>query len=300
MTRRLRPSRLLFSRICMIAHGAACAVLALMLSSCGSVPRTTLTEIPDAPPVAYPNDSAYAHVLKRAIHTGGAINYVALQSDTELTEFLRELAVTRTDVFVSRQQSLAFWLNAHNAYVLDILRNNQPLAHTADLSGFKSTHVAIIAGKRVSLGDIEDQILTHDFREPRAFFALFDGARSSPELRAEPYNEAHLSEQLDEQVENFLADSTRNYLDAKNNRLYLSEVFRHYTEELDKWVGTTIRFVREFAPDAIAAWIDRHPNAAVSYLRYDDSLNATPSEHHDDHPVQQPKHPRRRSSGGIE
>jgi hypothetical protein len=294
MTRLLRPSRLLF------APTGAVALALLLVYGCGSVPHTTLTEIPDAPPVSYPNDSAYAHVLQRAVHPNGAINFVALQSDSELTHYLRDLAVTRTEVFTSRQQSLAFWLNAHNAYVLDILRNNQPLTRTGDLSGFKSTHVAIVAGKRVSLSEIEDHILTHDFREPRAFFALFDGARSSPDLRPEPYNEAKLSEQLDEQVELFLADSTRNYLDTKNNKLYLSEIFRHYTEEIEKSVGTTIRFVREFAPDPIAAWIDRHPNVAVSYLRYDESLNATPSQHHDEQPVPKPKHPRRRSSGGIE
>jgi hypothetical protein len=272
----------------------------VLLASCGSIPKTSVSELPEGGPLSYPNDSLYAHVLERAILTGGALNFDALRSDTELTAYLRELALVRTEVFTSRQQQLAFWINAHNAYVLDLLRSNQPIRNVDDLSGYKVSHVLLIAGRRYSLSEIEDHMLTHDFREPRAFFALSDGSRSAPPFRTEPYFESHLSDQLDEQVEEFLADSTKNYLDSKNNTLMLSEIFRRYSDEFDQWVGGTARFVREFAPDAIAVWIDRHPNVKISYLRYDEAINATPSEHHDEKPVAKPKRPRRKSSGGIE
>lgn len=291
MTRRFRPSRF-FVPLCVALVG--------LLTSCGSIPKTSITEIPDAPPLNHPNDSLYAHVLERAVLPGGAVNVGLLQSDTELTAYLRDIAVTRIDVFTSRQQLLAFWINAHNAYVLDLLRSNQPLASIGDLSGFKSTHVVMIGGKRYSLGEIEDYVLTHDFREPRAFFALFDGSKSSPDLRNAPYGEAALSDQLDDQVFELLADTTKNFLDAKSNKLYLSHVFQHYQEEMDKWVGGTLRFVREFAPDKMAAWIDRHPNVELAYLRTDETLNATPAERHNDQPTPKPKRPRRKASGGVE
>ena len=298
MTRRLRPSRLYIVLLMLV-------ITASLLGSCGSLPKTSISEFPEGPPLTHPNDSLYAHVLERYVHPDGVVNYAALASDTELTAYLRDIALVRLDVFLSRQQSLAFWINAHNAYVLDLLRMNQPVASIHDLSGFKSTHVLLIGGKRYSLSEVEDQVLTHDFREPRAFFALSDGAKSSPELRNEPYFESRLSDQLDEQVSEFLADSTKNYLDPKANKLYLSDVFRHYADELDHWVGM-LRFIREFAPDAIATWIDKHPNVAISYLRYDETLNVTPTlQHHDEHPATddrpaKPNRPqRRRSSGGI-
>jgi hypothetical protein len=272
----------------------------LLLASCGSVPRTTVTELPVAPPLAAANDSLLARVLERAISSGGTISIKALQSDTDLSIYLQQLSRVHSDGFNSRLELLAYWINTHNAYVLDMIRLN-PARSIDDISGFRFAKVIPTAdGQRYSLDDIEHTILEHQFREPRAFFALFDGSRSSPTLLDEPYSGEHLSDQLDGQFRAFLADSTKNYLDRRANTLYLSKIFQDYSTSLEEMASEPLRtLVRDFAPPAISEWISRHSNVTISYLRYDDAINS--SDYGYNNPSSNERKPptTRRTSGGI-
>ncbi len=271
----------------------------VLLASCGTVPKTSVTETPLGSVRANADDSLFFRVLHRAVASDGRVNYAELRSDTELTEYLDEIALVRSDGFNSRAEMLAFWLNTHNAYVLDILRSN-PARSIDDISGFRYAKVIMTGdAQHYSLDDIEHTILEHQFREPRAFFALFDGTRSSPVLPAEPYSGEHLSDQLDAQFRKFLADSTKNYLDRRSNTLYLSQMFEDYSGTLEEMTGESLTtLIRDFAPPAMAEWIPRHSNVTISYLRYDNSINTndygintTPSNERKSTP--------RKTSGGI-
>ena len=149
-----------------------------------------------------------------------------------------------------------------------------------------------------SLHDIEHNVLTKQFREPRGFFALWDGSRSSPKLASEPYNEEELSHQIDTQLREFLADSTKNMLDRHANTIYLSQVFRDYQDDIEAVTGSLTSFIRGFAPQPIARWIDGHPNVVLSYLSYDHSVFTSDVE--PPKPRPEPRKPARRSSGGIQ
>jgi hypothetical protein len=261
--------------------------------------------MPEDERIVHPNDSLLAEVLQHARQPNGSISYSALQSDTNLTAYLREVAMARPEIFPSRHMQLAFWINAHNAYALDMLRSNGPVRSIEQISGFKSGKVAWIAGARYSLDDIEHGLLARTFREPRAFFALFDGSKETPPLPSMPYVEATLSEQLDAQIHEFLADTLRNYLDKKQSIIYLSPVFREYREELEKPAGSLMAFVRAFAPPEMGAWIDAHPLVKTQFLRYDYSLftsDAEPARESTRESGTQPQRkpqPGRKPSGGI-
>ncbi len=252
----------------------AILALAFVLPSCGSVPMTTVTTVAEGGPVAYVDDSLFLRTLSNCLDANGAISYSKLRGDSDLSSYLREIARVRTDGFTSRPQAQAFWLNAHNAYVLDIIRSNPPVRAISDIGGFWGAKVALIGGAYYSLSDIEHSIFTKQFREPRAFFALFDAARTSPALRAEPYSEYRLSAQLDDQTRKFLADSSKNILDRHSNVLYLSQKFSEYSDELLQVSNTMIDFVRAFAPPNITAWISAHPTVRLAYLSYDYTINA--------------------------
>lgn len=274
-----------------------CIFVAALLASCGTVPKTSITTFSEGSPLASVDDSLYARVLQRAVTPGGAVSYSELASDTELTEYLREIAAVRTDAFTSRSELLAFWINTHNAYVLDMIRKAWPVHSIDDIAGFRYAKVILAGGDRYSLDDIEHTIIEKQFREPRAFFALFDGSRSSPILQLDPYTETTLSEELDRQLKGFLADSTKNYLDRRSNTLYLSKIFETYSSDLaDAAGGALAYFVRDFAPPAVAQWIGGHHNLNISYLSYDNSINTSDIE-----PTHAPTYypTRRRESGGI-
>jgi hypothetical protein len=269
----------------------------LLIAACGGVPNVTVTAMPDGGPLSRVDDSLFARTIQSSLGPNGAISYTRLRSDSDLTEYLREIARIHTDAFTSRWQELAFWINAHNAYVLDMIRSN-PNAHSiSDIGGFRVAKVALIGGEMYSLDGIEHEVLTRRFREPRVFFALYDGSKSSPSLRKEPYFESKISEQLDDQLHEFLADSTKNLLDKHSNTLYLSQTFRDYADDIEKVTGTLLDFVKAFAPPSMASWIGGHPSLNISYLSYDYSLNTSDIEppHEQPAPRKQPRKP----SGGI-
>lgn len=245
------------------------------LAACGGIPATSVTVAPDGPQLSRVDDSLYAHTLAAALDSNGVISLSALRQDEELTEYLGQIARMRTDVFVSRQAALTFWLNTHNAYVLDLLRNNHGARSVDDISGFRYAKIVLAGGERYSLDDIEHSVLTKQFREPRAFFALWDGARSSPKLAAVPYAEEHLSDQLNLQVTGFLADSTKNYLNKPTNTLYLSDRFHEYRDDIEKITNALSSFVRAFAAPPLAEWMDRHSAMKISYLSYDYTIRAS-------------------------
>lgn len=275
-------------------------LLASVLASCGTVPKTTVLTIPEGPPLASLNDSLYEHVLERAVAASGAVDYSELSTDTDLTSYLNEIARVQPDALPSRGALLAFWINTHNAYVLDLIRKNWDggaVRSIDDIAGFRYANVIIAGGKRYSLDGIEHEIIEKQFREPRAFFALFNGSISSPRLQPKPYVGAELSDELDGQLKGFLADSTKNYLDRKTNTLYLSRIFTTYAGDLEQAAGGALAdFVRLFAPAPIAQWIARHPNLTISNLRYDYSINTnnSPPTHE-----QYSRKPPRRPDNGI-
>jgi len=272
----------------------------VLLTSCGTVPKTSLVLPPTVTPLAALDDSLFQRVLTRAVAPNGAVSYNTLRSDTELTEYIQEIARVRTDAFISRSELLAFWLNVHNAYALDMIRMN-PARSIDDISGFRYAKVIVTSdGQTHSLDDIEHSILEQQFREPRAFFALFDGSRSSPQLCPEPYSGDRLSSQLDDQFHKFLADSTKNYLDRRANTLYLSKIVQDYSSTLEKMANEALTtLIRDFAPPAMAQWIGGHPAVTISYLGYDNTIYSS-----DNGFTSPPTHERtpaqpRKTSGGI-
>lgn len=277
---------------------SAWALALLLFTSCGTVPKTSVTETPLGSPRASADDSLFARVLQRAVQPDGRISYQELRSDSELTEYLEQIALVRTDGFNARSELLAFWINTHNAYVLDLIRSN-PAISIDDIPGFRYAKVILTGdAQHYSLDDIEHTILEHDFREPRAFFALFDGTRSSPRLPVEPYLGEHLSDQLDVQFRNFLADSTKNYLDRRANTLYLSNIFQEYSGALEDMTGEPLTtLIRDFAPQAMADWIHRHPAITIAYLTRDNTINT--SDITNSHSYERKPTPPRRISGGI-
>jgi hypothetical protein len=252
-----------------ITEQLSLVAIVLCFAACGSSVKVSVPEMPKMPPRSAPNDVLLAQVLNRAINPIGQIDYVKIENDTELTEYLRELAVTDPTASISRSASLAFWINAHNACMLDLLRMNWPLRGTFDISQYRGAPVYRIGGNTYSLVQIEHEVLTNQFKDPRAFFALYFGGISSPKLAPLPYAEATLSEQLDSAVTKFVADPRRAALDPRNHKLLLSHLFSDYSPELIQISGTVQAFVRTFATGKLAQYLGQHSNIDIDYLPYD-------------------------------
>ena len=137
----------------------------------------------------------------------GFVYYNALRSDrSRLDRYIAALNSPAASAHVkgSREQQLAFWINAYNAFVLRTVVDHFPIRGRASQYPAASirqipgafdrvTHRA--GGRTVTLDAIEKEILM-TLGDARAFLALGRGAVGSGRLRSEAYDAARLDEQF--------------------------------------------------------------------------------------------------------
>jgi Protein of unknown function, DUF547 len=138
---------------------------------------------------------------------------------------------------LSRDERLAFWLNAYNALVLRTVIDRYPISGAASSSspsypansirqipGAFETVKHTVAGRSLTLNDIETSILP-DFHDPRVYFALGRGAAGSGRLRSE----AFAAERLESQLTGVAAECARRpqciQIDRPGNQLLASSIF---------------------------------------------------------------------------
>jgi hypothetical protein len=136
----------------------------------------------------------------------------------------------------SRQQQLAFLINAYNAFTVALILSQWPeLESIRDLgsvfrSPWKKSFIDLL-GETVSLDDIEHGMIREPGRydDPRIHFAVNCASVGCPALRREAYRGERLEEQLEDQTHSFLADRSRNRLAA--GELQVSSIFKWYGED---------------------------------------------------------------------
>jgi len=171
----------------------------------------------------------------------GDVYYQALkQSRGALDRYVASLDVAASlyDRW-SRDERLAFWLNAYNAFVLQTVVDRYPIrgrapeyppASIRQIPGAFEKPAHRAAGRRVTLDQIEKEILP-EFRDPRAYFALGRGARASGRLRSEAYVADRLEAQLTTTTAEFLTTLERVAIDRVTNELRLSAIIGWHEPE---------------------------------------------------------------------
>ena len=137
----------------------------------------------------------------------GLVYYRALKSErARLDRYVASLNVpAATYGGWSKEQQIAFWLNAYNAFVLETVIDNYPIrgkSSAVPASSIKQIPGAFdqikhrAAGRSVTLDEIEKTILP-EFKDARLYLALGRGAVGSGRLLSEAYTAARLKRQLD-------------------------------------------------------------------------------------------------------
>src|SRR5678815_2525891 len=137
----------------------------------------------------------------------GLVYYRALKSDRgRLDRYISSLNVTPA-VYQgwSKNQQMAFWVNAYNAVVLQTVINHYPLKGTIrQIPGYEKTAFRA-AGRTVTLEQIEKTILP-EFKDPRLYLALGRGSIGGGRLRSEAYTGERLEKQLADLQEEFVSN----------------------------------------------------------------------------------------------
>lgn len=169
----------------------------------------------------------------------------------------------------TRDEKLAFSLNAYNAWVLKGVLDAYPIKSIRDVAplfGFFTRSAITVAGQKMSLNKLEKEIIIPTFREPRVHFALNCASRSCPPLRAEPYAAGRLGAQLDEQAAGYVNSNPLGVKQEGGGKVALSQIFDWYAKDFAP-AGGAAAFINKYRREKLADGVK------VTFQTYDWSLN---------------------------
>ncbi len=171
----------------------------------------------------------------------GHVYYRALKSERRrLDRYVASLNVAR-DTYDKwpRDQQLAFWINAYNAFAIRTVIDAYPIhgkSATYPANSIRQIPGAFeraphrAAGRTVTLDEISKTVLP-GFKEPRAHLALGRGAVGSGRLRSEAYTGARLAAQLDAVQREFVQEQTMVRIDRGAGQVSLTPIVSWHEAE---------------------------------------------------------------------
>ena len=206
-------------------------------------------------------------LLQKHVSANGNVNYKSFKIDhKKLLEYINILAILKSKPefdSISREEKLAFWINAYNALTIDLIIKNYPVKSIKDIKNPWEQRLWQFGDKWYNLEDIEHKIL-RKMDEPRIHFAIVCASYSCPKLQNTAFTADNLEEQLTMATQEFLSDTNRN--EISENTLKLSKIFRWFDKDFEQ-NGSLIDFLNKYSNVTISA------KAKISYKDYNWDLN---------------------------
>ena len=216
----------------------------------------------------------YAYLLDKYVSTDGKVNYKGFISEQEMfDEFLEHISSNPPNDSWTKNEKMAYWINAYNAFTIKLIIDNYPVSSITDLH--PTLYVPMlntvwhreffkIDGIDFCLDKIEHEILRGQFSDPRIHFAINCASVSCPVLLNEPYSPKKLEFQLKAQSAKFINDTSKNKFEK--DVIKLSKIFSWFEGDFDK-TGGVISFLNEYSTSPI------DPKTDIDYLPYNWQLN---------------------------
>jgi Protein of unknown function, DUF547 len=223
-----------------------------------------------------PSHEIFTKLLQKHVDANGKVNYQSFVKDTvELNKYLSLLSHAQpNEKKWSKNEQMSFWINAYNAFTIKLITQYYPIKSIKDIG--KGIQVPFIntpwtmkffkiGSEKMSLDNIEHDILRKKFNDPRVHMVLVCASKSCPILLNEAYEASQLETQITKQAKAFLADPFRNKISSATPRV--SMIFKWYMGDFTKKGNSVISFINTYSATKI------NPKATLSYIDYDWRLN---------------------------
>ena len=219
--------------------------------------------IPATNAVAPVDHAAFDKLLKKHVTAKGLVDYKGFKADEkEFNNYLEALSKNPTTDNAPKNEQMAYWINAYNAYTIRLILDHYPVKSIKDIGPknqipFVNTPWAkkffTIGGSKMSLDNIEHGTLRKKYNDPRIHFALVCASISCPTLRNEAYTAAKLDAQLDDQGRDFLNDPAKNHVGSEQAQL--SKLFLWYKAD---WQANG---------QSVMNWVNRYATGKLTLIR---------------------------------
>ncbi len=223
----------------------------------------------DSKPISH---DIFNGLLKNNVNEAGFVNYEKFIADSlKLNSYLQLIETNYPNEKTwSREEILAYWINAYNAYTIQLIIRNYPLASIKDIQSGVAFINSVwdikfinIEGQILDLNNIEHNIL-RKMNEPRIHFAVNCASYSCPKLLNEAYTANKLEKQLQQQATDFINDPTRNKITTDS--VQVSSIFNWFTGDFTK-NGSLKEFINTYSKVKIGE------ETKIEFMEYDWRLN---------------------------
>jgi hypothetical protein len=227
---------------------------------------------------------AWDEILSRnALENGRRFDYAGLKKEEGLLKDYLD-ALAEADLETLRGPELeALFINAYNAYtvrtVLDRVREDGgfEIESIRDIENVFTREAHVVGGFRLSLDNIEHNVLRPTFRDPRLHFAVNCASISCPPLPADAFEGDRVEEQLESAARNALASP--DYASVEGDALLLTKILEWYGTDFvnPEYRGSEASlpaFVARYANEDVRRFLEERNNEVeVRFREYDWRLN---------------------------
>ncbi len=256
---------------------------------------------PDFPASGFSHDGFEA-LLNRFVNPQGEVDYQAWHDDQQaqrqLDEYLAAIALYTPDTaptrFADRNEQMAFWVYAYNAFVIKGVLSHWPLQSVTDLKapievvkglGFFYNLRFIVGGRRMSLYDLEHSKILRPFKDPRAHFVLNCASGSCPLIPTQLKSGDEFDLMLDEAAQAFITDERNVRVNHDTRQIELNNIFHMYTSDFVNHLRQlglptqrgVVDYIASIAPEALGQELARATGYKTIYREYDWSINTQAS-----------------------
>lgn len=251
-------------------HGATPAIETAQADAAPVPSAPAEAAVPTATADATPGWDALLHTFVTA---DGGFRYKALAADAEalakLNAFTAQVDTADTSK-LSREEALAFYINAYNAMTIAEVLKLWPVTSVLKKDGFFDKTKHTVAGESLTLNELETTKIRTPFNEPRIHFLVNCASASCPVLVGEAITAANLESLLQRQATEYVSRTTR--FPKGKKALEISSIFDWYKDDFGGPEGVRAFIAAHVAPEQRAFVADSANK--MGFFNYDWNTNA--------------------------
>jgi hypothetical protein len=236
------------------------------------------------------DEAAYDSLLSRYVSVSAdgvnRVDYAAWSGHrgdrAALDAYIQHLASERPSAF-ARDRAFAYWVNLYNALTVQVILRRYPVASIRDirsegvldprgLIGPWRTRLIEVEGRRLSLDDIENQILRPRFQDPRVHYAINCASIGCPNLMPRAWRAETLDADLTAAARAYI-NHPRGFAVGADGAARASSIYQWFRADFGGTDAAILAHARRYAAPALAARLAEATRVA-SY-DYDWALNGS-------------------------
>ena len=212
----------------------------------------------------YTNYQFFETFLQKYVDENGKVNYNKInKNQIDLDKVITHFEGLKPKENWSKNEKLAYWINAYNAYSIKLVIDNYPIKSILDINNAWKIRFINIDGSKISLDDIDNRIL-RKLGEPRIHFAINCASYSCPSLKNRAFYPDTIENELESAAVFFINDAERNNITKKEAKI--SKLFDWFKDDFTTQTDL-VTFLNQYSKIKIS---DR---TKISFLEYNWSLN---------------------------